>query len=75
MTLLKTSVTALLAASFLAGAGAAASACEWYQKQVLAKAATNPPAEEQTATTAATPIDPMLLAKTETLETEKTVEE
>jgi hypothetical protein len=72
MTLMKTSVTALLAASFLAGAGAAASACEWYQKQVLADA-TTPPAEEQTATTAATPIDPMLLAKTETLETEKTV--
>jgi hypothetical protein len=72
MTLMKTSVTALLAASFLAGAGAAASACEWYQKQVLADA-TTPPAEEQT-TTAATPIDPMLLARTETLETEKTVE-
>ena len=72
MTLVKTSVTALLAASFLAGAGAAASACEWYQKQVLADA--TPPAEEQTVTTAATPIDPMLLARTETLETEKTVE-
>ena len=72
MTLMKTSVTALLAAGILAGAGASASACEWYQKQVLAKAPA-PPVEEQAATTA-TPIDPVLLAKIEELEAEQTVE-
>ena len=67
----KTSVTALLAAAFLGGTIAAASACEW-QKQVMAKAA--PPAVEEQTEAEATPIDPVLLAKLEAMESEATVE-
>ena len=59
----KTSATLIIAAGIVAGATAAASACDWHNKQVLASAP-QPPAEEQTATTtSATPIDPVTLAE------------
>ena len=66
----KTSVTALLAAGILGGAVTTSSSCEW--KQVMAKA-TSPAAEEQTEATA-TPIDPVLLAKLESADSEAPVE-
>jgi len=71
MTLIKTSVSAFIALSIVACVGASASACEWYQKQVLAKAG-KPPAEEQTVTPA-TPIDPTLLAEIQSKDDETTV--
>jgi hypothetical protein len=71
MTMAKTSVSALIALSIVACVGASASACEWYQKQVLAKAET-PPAEEQ-AVMSATPVDPTLLAEIQSKDGETAV--
>jgi hypothetical protein len=66
-----TFTSAVIAVGVVAFIGTSASACE-YQKQVLAKAQ-NPPAEEQTVTSA-TPIDPVLLAEMRSKETETAVE-
>jgi hypothetical protein len=61
MSFTKTSIAAVTAVGFVAAA-ASASACEWHNKQSLAKAST-PQAEEQDVS--ATPIDPVILARTE----------
>lgn len=65
MRLSKTFVTALTAVGFVAIAGSA-SACDWYKQQVQAKAA--PPAAEEQADVAVTPIDPVILARIESRE-------
>jgi len=61
MKVVSTSVTALAAISFVAGASIAASACEWHATHVTA-AATPPPVEEQTAAPA-TKVDPVVVAE------------
>ncbi len=67
----KTSVSVLLAAGIIGGAVTTSSACE-YQKQVMAKATS--PATEETTEAAATPIDPVLLAKLESAGSDAPVE-
>jgi hypothetical protein len=67
----QTFTSALIAFGVVACIGTSASACE-YQKQVMAQAA-NPPAEEQTVTSA-TPIDPMRLAEMQSQQAETAVE-
>jgi hypothetical protein len=67
-----TFVSTLAAIGFVAAAGSA-SACEWYKQQVTAKAA--PPAAEEQEDVAASPIDPLVLAKIESGEEAKTVEQ
>ena len=71
MSFTKTSIAAVTVVGFVAAA-ASASACEWY-KQAMAKAST-PQAEEQ-ADVSATPVDPMVLAKTETRGDSKQIEQ
>ena len=61
MKIVSTSVTALAAIGIVAGAGLAASACEWHESHVTA-AVTPAPAEEEVAAPA-TAIDPVLLAE------------
>ena len=72
MNLAKTSASAIVALGIVACLGTTASACEWYQKQVTAKAET-PPSGQQTMTSA-TPIDPVILAEIRSTETETTIE-
>jgi hypothetical protein len=64
--------SALIAVGVVACIGTSASACERYQKQVLAKAET-PPADQQTATSS-TPIDPMRLAELQSQRDDAAVE-
>jgi hypothetical protein len=72
MSLTKTSIAALTAVSFVAAA-ASASACEWHNKQTLAKAS-SPQAEEQ-ADVIATPLDPVILARNEAREESEQIEQ
>jgi hypothetical protein len=72
MSFTKTSIAALTAVSFVAAA-TSASACEWHNKQTLAKGST-PQAEEQ-VDVSATPLDPMILARTETREESEQIEQ
>ena len=72
MSLAKTSASAIATLAIIACLGTSASACEWYQKQVTAKAQT-PPASEQTMTSA-TPIDPVVLAEMRSTESEAAIE-
>jgi hypothetical protein len=72
MSLTKTSIAALTAVSFVAAA-ASASACEWHNKQTLAKAS-SPQAEEQ-ADINATPLDPVILARNEAREESEQIEQ
>jgi len=69
MSFTKTSIATLAVAGFVAGA-VSASACEW---QVNAKAST--PAAEEPAQTAATPVDPMILARTEARDDDVQIEQ
>jgi hypothetical protein len=71
MSFTKTSIAAVTAVGFVAAA-ASASACDWY-KQALAKAST-PQAEEQTDVSA-TPIDPVILARTGSGEESEQIEQ
>jgi hypothetical protein len=71
MSFTKTSIAAVTLAGFVASA-ASASACEWHNKQSLAKAPA-PQAEEQ-ADVSATPIDPMILARTESRDESEQIE-
>jgi hypothetical protein len=68
----RTFTSALFAVGLVACAAASASACDWHDKQVLAKAET-PPAEQATATSS-TPIDPMLLAEMQSRQGDTAVE-
>jgi len=72
MSFTKTSIAAVTAAGFFAVA-ASASACEWHNKQSLAKAST-PQAEEQ-ADVSVTPIDPVILARTESRDESDQIEQ
>ena len=71
MSFTKTSVAGLAAAGFVA-ATVSASACDWHNKMTLAKAST-PQAVEQADV--ATPIDPVILAKTESRDESEQIEQ
>lgn len=72
MSITKTSIITL-AAIGLAAAATSASACEWHNKQVHAKAST--PAAEEQAQTSASPIDPVVLARIEAREDSEPTEQ
>jgi len=72
MSLTKTSIATLAVAGLVAGV-TTASACEWHNQQVQAKAST--PAAEEPAETAATPVDPMILARTESRDESEQIEQ
>lgn len=72
MSFTKTSIAALTAVGF-AAAATAASACDWHNKQTMAKAST-PQAEEQ-AEVNATPVDPVTLARTESRDESEQIEQ
>jgi len=61
MNLMSTSLTTLAAFGILAGAGVAASACDYHKNHVSA-AATPPAATQEDAAAPATAIDPVRLA-------------
>jgi hypothetical protein len=72
MSFTKTSIAVLTAAGFIAAA-ASASACDWHSKQSLAKA--SPPQAEEQADVNATPIDPVILARTESSDESEQIEQ
>jgi hypothetical protein len=69
----KTSITALVALGFVAGTVGSAAACDWHKQQVHANAST--PASEAQAETSATPIDPVLLARSQSREESEAIQQ
>lgn len=72
MSFTKTSIAAVAAVGFVAAA-ASASACEWHNKQTLAKA--SPLQAEEQTDVSATPIDPVILARTESRDESEQIEQ
>ena len=72
MSFTKASIAAVTVAGFVAAA-ASASACDWHNKQSLAKA--SPPQTEEQTVVSATPIDPMILARTESRDESEQIEQ
>lgn len=73
MKLVKTSTAVLIVLGFTASTGAYAFECNWSGKQVHAQAST--PMSDKQAEVAATPVNPVVVARTESVaKTEPTAE-